>query len=99
MSKLSLAVLSLATLAAPALSAQTGKSAYTIDQFLSPASPLEVSAARKADKLAWVTYERGIRNIYVASAPDFVGKKITNFPKDDGTDVGSVRLSDDGSMA
>src|SRR4051812_306296 len=73
----------LALIAAPTLSAQTSlvqkspstlapskvATTYTIDQFLSPASPLEVSAARKADKLAWVTYERGIRNIYVASAP------------------------------
>ena len=72
---------------------------YTIDQFLSPASPLEVSAARRADRLAWVTYERGLRNVYVASAPSFKAVRITNFMKDDGVDVGSVRLSDDGSMA
>ena len=31
---------------------------YTIDQFMSPASPLEVSAAKKADKIAWVSYEK-----------------------------------------
>ncbi len=74
-------------------------SGYTIDQFLNPPSPLEVSAAKKADKLAWVTYERGMRNVYVASAPDFKATRITNFTKDDGTDVGSVRLSDDGSIA
>ena len=102
----------LAILAAHALPAQTKLAAkspasvsgakpptYTIDQFLSPPSPLEVSAARKADKLAWVTYERGMRNVYVASAPDFTARRITNFPKDDGVDVGSVRLSDDGSLA
>ena len=35
---------------------------YTIDQFLSPSSPLEISAAKKADKVAWVSYERGMRN-------------------------------------
>jgi hypothetical protein len=39
---------------------------YTIAQFLSPASPLEVSAAKKADRVAWVSYERGVRNVYVA---------------------------------
>jgi dipeptidyl-peptidase 4 len=72
---------------------------YTIDQFLSPASPLEVSAAKHADKVAWVSYERGMRNIYVASAPDFKPVKITKFNEDDGIDVSSVRLSDDGSMA
>jgi len=72
---------------------------YTIDQFLSPSSPLEVGAAKKADKVAWVSYERGMRNVYVASAPDFKAVKITKFNDDDGVDVSSVRLSDDGTMA
>jgi dipeptidyl-peptidase-4 len=72
---------------------------YTIDQFMSPASPLEVSAAKKADRIAWVSYEKGMRNIYVASAPDFKPVRITKFMDDDGVDVSSVRLSDDGTMA
>ncbi|MGE5731550.1 MAG: TolB family protein, partial [Gemmatimonas sp.] len=72
---------------------------YTIDQFLSPASPLEVSAAKKADRIAWVTYERGMRNIYTAAAPDFKALRLTKFLDDDGIDVSSVRLSDDGSTA
>ena len=87
--------LSAILVATPALlAAQTRSAAYTIDQFLSPASPLEVSAARKADKLAWVTYEKGMRNIHVASAPSFKAARITNFMNDDGVDVGSVRLSE-----
>lgn len=86
----------LLAVAAPALAQ---KPSYTIDQFLSPASPLEVSAAKKADRIAWVTYERGMRNVYVASAPAFRPVRITRFLADDGVDVGSVRLSDDGSMA
>src|SRR5258708_28621918 len=55
---------------------------YTIDQFLSPASPLEVSAARKADRVAWVPYERGMRNVYVASAPELKTVRITKFLAD-----------------
>jgi dipeptidyl aminopeptidase/acylaminoacyl peptidase len=86
-----------AQLVAPA--GKIAASQYTIDQFLSPASPLEVSAARKTDRLAWVTYERGQRNVYVASAPAFKPVRLTKFMKDDGVDVGSVRLSDDGKMA
>ena len=72
---------------------------YTIDQFLSPASPLELGAARKADRIAYVVYERGMRNIYTAAAPDFKGVRITKFLDDDGVDVSSVRLSDDGTIA
>ena len=78
---------------------RAGAPRYTIDQFLAPASPLEVSAARKSDRLAWVTYEKGMRNVYVASAPAFKPLRITRFMKDDGVDLGSVRLSDDGTMA
>lgn len=70
----------------------SGTSPYTIDQFLSPASPLEVSAAKRADRIAWVSYERGVRNIYVASAPQFKPVKVTKFTADDGVDIGSVRL-------
>ena len=40
-----------------------------------------------------------MRNVYVASAPDFKAVRITKFMDDDGVDVGSVRLSDDGTMA
>ncbi|MEO5818362.1 MAG: prolyl oligopeptidase family serine peptidase, partial [Gemmatimonadaceae bacterium] len=94
----SLAALALLGASAP-LAAQTRQTTYSIDQFLSPASPLEVSAARKADRVAWVSYERGMRNVYVASAPDFKPVRITKFMNDDGVDVGSVRLSDDGTMA
>jgi dipeptidyl-peptidase 4 len=72
---------------------------YTIDQFLSPASPLEISAAKKADRVAYVVYERGMRNVYTAAAPDFKAVRITRFLDDNGVDLSSVQLSDDGSIA
>ena len=52
-----------AILAAPALHAQAKP---TIEQYLSPASPLQVTSARKADRVAWMTYDRGLRNVYTA---------------------------------
>ncbi|MGH7594044.1 MAG: S9 family peptidase, partial [Gemmatimonadales bacterium] len=69
----------------------------TIEQFLSPASPLEVHAARHADRIAWMTYDRGMRNVFTAVAPDFRPVRITSFLKDDGTDLTDVVISDDGS--
>jgi dipeptidyl aminopeptidase/acylaminoacyl peptidase len=71
----------------------------TVLQFMSPPSPLEMGAAKKADRLAWVTYERGMRNVYTAAAPDFKAVRLTKFMNDDGVDVSSVRLSDDGRVA
>ncbi|MEP6732328.1 MAG: prolyl oligopeptidase family serine peptidase [bacterium] len=98
----SLTALALVVVASPVVAQQrlaTGATTYTIDQFLSPASPLEVSAAKKVDRIGWVSYERGMRNVYVASAPDFAPTRITKFMNDDGVDIGSVRLSDDGTIA
>ncbi len=66
-------------------------------QFLSPASPQEVVAAKKVDRLAWVDYAEGKRNAYTAAAPLFVPVRLTNFTKDDGIMMSEVQISDDGS--
>ena len=66
-------------------------------RFLSPASPQELVAAKKADKIAWVDYAEGKRNAYVAAGPLFVPVKLSNFTKDDGIMMSEVKISDDGS--
>jgi dipeptidyl-peptidase 4 len=71
----------------------------TIEQFLSPASPLEISVARKADRVAWMSYEKGRRNVYTAAAPAFAPVRLTKFLEDNGIDLTDVELSDDGSIA
>ncbi len=76
-----------------------GQQKPTIAQFMSPASPLEITAAKKADRVAWMAYERGMRNVYTAAAPSFRPVRLTSFLKDDGTDLTEVSLSDDGSVA
>lgn len=70
----------------------------TVAQFLSPSSPLLLSSAHKADRVAWMAYDRGMRNVYTAAAPDFAAVKLTNFTGDDGQDISDVELSDDGSV-
>ncbi len=75
-----------------------GQARPTVAQFLSPASPLTLVSARKADRLAWMAYDRGMRNVYTASAPGFAPTRLTNFTADDGTDLTNVSVSDDGSV-
>ena len=66
-------------------------------QFLSNPNPLELVAAKKADRIAWTAYEEGKRNAYTAVGPAFVPVRLTTFMKDDGTDISTIRISDDGS--
>jgi dipeptidyl-peptidase 4 len=88
--------LSAAALLAAPLSAQY-KPKYTVEQFLSPPFPLVFSSAKNADRIVWVGYDRGRRNVYTASAPSFTPVKLTQFNTDDGTDITEVSVSDDGS--
>src|SRR5580692_5075071 len=66
-------------------------------EFLSPASPQEVVAARKVDRIAWVDYAEGKRNAYTAVAPLFVPVRLTNFMKDDGIMMSAIHISDNGA--
>ncbi|HWC98651.1 MAG TPA: prolyl oligopeptidase family serine peptidase [Candidatus Sulfopaludibacter sp.] len=65
-------------------------------KYLSPASPQEVVAAAKADRVAWVDYAEGKRNAYAAAAPRFAPVRLTNFLKDDGIMMSGIKISDDG---
>ena len=71
--------------------------APTYREFMNPASPQEIVAARKVDRVAWVDYAEGKRNAYTAAAPQFSPVRLTNFLKDDGIMMSGIRISDDGS--
>jgi len=83
-----------AVLSGPLESAPPQAPSY--QQFLSPASPQEVVAARKVDRIAWVDFAEGRRNAYTAAAPLFAPVRLTNFMKDDGIMMSEIRISDDG---
>jgi hypothetical protein len=93
-----LAVAILAAVRTAASPQQAGTAnAPTIKQFLSPASPVEVRAARSADRVAWVAYEEGKRNVYTAAAPAFTPVRLTSYLDDNGIELTDVTISDDGS--
>ena len=71
----------------------------TIEQWMSPASPIELISAKKADRVAFAVYDRGLRNVYTAAAPEWKPVRITRFLQDDGQEVSDVSLSDDGTIA
>ncbi|MGH9648557.1 MAG: prolyl oligopeptidase family serine peptidase, partial [Bryobacteraceae bacterium] len=45
---------------------------------------------------AWILDEGGARNLWVAAAPDYKGRRLTAYKDDDGQDLGDVAWSPDG---
>lgn len=88
-------VIAIGIVASPILG--QAKPKYSVEQFLSPSFPLAITAAKNVDRIAWVGYDRGRRNIYTAVAPAFRPVKLTQFNADDGVDIPSLTMSDDGA--
>jgi dipeptidyl-peptidase 4 len=86
----------------PAAGAQRAPATFvrhqpTAAQFLKPGLPMELVSARKVDRIAWMAYEEGRRNVFTAAAPLYRPVRVTSFLKDDGVDLTGVKISDDGS--
>jgi dipeptidyl aminopeptidase/acylaminoacyl peptidase len=59
--------------------------------------PTELTTAARGAKIAWSFDEQGKRNVYVAEGPDYKPRKLTNFNADDGQEITSLSISDDGN--
>ncbi len=81
-----------------ALSQTQAAEPFTIEQVLSYAFCYDLVSAKKTDRVAWLAFEEGRRNVYTAAAPDFKPVRLTSFTRDDGTDLQSLRISDDGAV-
>src|ERR1700761_2681806 len=58
--------------------------------------PTELTAAATGTRIAWAMNEEGRRNVYVAEGPDYTPRKLTDFSMDDGQELTSLKVSDDG---
>ncbi len=87
--------LALVSFAASPVAAANGS--FTIDQVMSAPFATSPLAAPVGTKVAWLLDERGERNIWVAGAPDWKGRKVTNFNRDDGQEIAELAWAPDGS--
>jgi dipeptidyl-peptidase 4 len=71
---------------------------FTLSDILSPGFPYGLVAARGTDRIAWMENEEGMRNVYTAQAPDFEPVRLSETAADDGVDLSSLQISDDGSV-
>jgi dipeptidyl aminopeptidase/acylaminoacyl peptidase len=58
--------------------------------------PSELTAAPQGGAVAWVLNQRGARNVWVASAPTYSGRLLTNYHDDDGQEIAQLTWTPDG---
>jgi dipeptidyl-peptidase-4 len=69
---------------------------FTLEQILSPPYPWGLVSAKNADRIAWVFYSKGERNVWTAAAPDFKPVNLTGFARDEVFEIPEVHITDDG---
>ena len=72
-------------------------SPFSLEQVLDFPFPDNLIASPSGATIAWTLVERGVRNIYVASAPNFKAQRLTGYTDDDGQELTNLRFSTDGS--
>ena len=72
---------------------------FTLEQVLSPPYPWGLVSAKTADRVAWIFYDQGKRNVWTAAAPDFKPVNLTGYSKDEVFEMPAVYLTDDGQTA
>ncbi len=70
--------------------------ADSIERYLDAPFASEMLAAPGGGRVAWIVEERGARNLWVASSPDYNGRRLTSYAGDDGQDIGDLAWSSDG---
>jgi len=88
-----LGTLTLLLLLAAPLQAQD----FTIREVLSAPMPSDLTASPVGGAVAWVQNREGVRNVFVAEAPDYVGRRLTSFTEDDGHGLGTLQFTLDGA--
>ncbi|MBL7850398.1 MAG: S9 family peptidase [Cyclobacteriaceae bacterium] len=69
---------------------------FTFNAVKSAPFPNELTGGAQGSRIAWAFNEEGKRNVYVAEGPEFRPRKLTNYNLDDGQEITSLSISNDG---
>src|SRR6266436_487161 len=70
---------------------------FTLEQLMSAPFPSNLTAAKNANRVAWVLDQEGRRNIWAAEGPGFAARQITKYSEDDGQELSDLSFSSDSS--
>jgi dipeptidyl aminopeptidase/acylaminoacyl peptidase len=69
---------------------------FTLERVMSSPFPSNLVAASHSGRVAWVFDAKGVRNLWVADAPNFGARQITRYDGDEGLPLASLRITADG---
>jgi dipeptidyl aminopeptidase/acylaminoacyl peptidase len=69
---------------------------FTLEQVMGAPFASELATSDHGARIAWEFEFKGVRNLFVADAPDFKPHQVTSYTADDGMMLASVRLTPDG---
>lgn len=69
---------------------------FTLSQVRSYPFPAGLTVSSGESKIAWTIEKEGIRNIFVATGPQFTARQLTGYDSDDGQAISSLSISADG---
>jgi dipeptidyl aminopeptidase/acylaminoacyl peptidase len=74
------------------------QSQFTLEQVLSSPFPAGLISAEHSNRVAWIFDDKGVRNVWIADAPDFArtARQLTQYKLDDGQPIASLRLTPEG---
>jgi len=70
--------------------------AFALEQVMSSPFPSNLVAASRSGRVAWVFDAKGVRNLWVADAPNFAARRVTHYEGDEGLPIASLRITGDG---
>ncbi len=73
--------------------------ADALEDWLGAPHTSNLVAAPRGGRIAFVMNRRGLRNIYVADAPEYRPRQVTRYSQDDGRTIGALTLTPDGKTA
>ena len=67
----------------------------SLEQVMSAPFPSNLTAAKKANRIAWTLNQEGRRNIWVAEGPALSARQLTKYNSDDGQELSDLSFSAD----
>ncbi len=86
-----------ASLALAPTSDAAAAAGFTLEQALHYPFESDLTAAPRGGAIAWVRNLAGVRNIWLARAPDYTPRQVTLYTADDGQELTQLTFSPDGA--